>query len=377
MKRLPVTDLPAPDDRPRAPVDAAPQAATFGERRRRWRRRNRKRLNRLLTRLLGTPEARQRPLAEHTDRILVIRLNKRLGNILFLTPMLRSLAATLPEARIDVLIQNPAQAALVSSLPGVNRVWIQDNQPASVFRLLRDIRRERYDLAIDPTGSSTSNRIAMVLSGARQRLGFANVDQWLALSHASGRPASRHQAIQAVELLSSAISEPAIQRFDTLAVFPDAKARAAADKRWQATLTASAIEGTAPIVGFFSRATGRKALPKHWWQTWVIAMRQAVPQAVLVEILPGPNATPISPELPHVAIASLPELAAFMARCDQFVAADSGPMHLAAASGVPVVGLFRATSPRDYTPLGRDCISLEGERLTPELTARTLAERLS
>ena len=349
-------------------------AQRWGERMRQWRRNNRRRFNRTLARLFGTSRAKRMPLAADTRRILVVRLNKRLGNILFLTPMLRSLSASLPEARIDLVIQSPAQVALLQSLPGVGQVYIQRNSLFGLLGLLRTIRRQRYDLAIDPTGNSASNRMSMALSGARQRLGFANKDQWLPLTHAAGRTQSRHQALQAVELLNDAIAEPEIECFDTLAVFPDNRARQAADRIWQTILAGQADE--APVIGFFARATGRKQLPRHWWQAWIIAMRAAAPGAVLVEILPGDDARPISAELPHVAIKALTELAAFMARCDQFVAADSGPMHLAAAAGVPTVGLFQATSPRDYAPLGQSCISLEGKRLTPELTARTLAARL-
>ncbi|WP_348761686.1 glycosyltransferase family 9 protein [uncultured Salinisphaera sp.] len=350
-------------------------APSLGDRLRQWRRNNRKRFNRLLARMLGTSQPKRMPLAADTRRILVVRLNKRLGNILFLTPMLRSLSASLPEARIDLVIQSPAQIPLLQSLPGVGQVYIQKNGLFSLFGLLRRIRRERYDLAIDPTGNSASNRLGMALSGARQRLGFANKDQWLPLTHAAGRSQSRHQALQAVELLTGAIAEPDIECFDTLAVFPDNDARDAADQVWQRTVSQQATPG-GPVIGFFARATGRKQLPRHWWQAWIIAMRAAAPEATLVEILPGDDAQPVSVELPHVAIKPLTELAAFMARCDQFVAADSGPMHLAAAAGVPTVGLFQATSPRDYAPLGQSCLSLEGKRVTPELTARTLAARI-
>ncbi|RJS92859.1 glycosyltransferase family 9 protein [Salinisphaera sp. Q1T1-3] len=332
-------------------------------------------MNQLLARLLGTPGARRRPLAADTRRILVVRLNKRLGNVLFLTPMLRSLAASLPEARIDIVIQSPAQVDLLQSLPGVGRVWVQKNRVFGLFGLLRAIRRERYDLAIDPTGNSASNRIGMALSGARQRLGFANADQWLPLTHAAGRSISRHQALQAVELLTGGISDPPIERFDTLAVFPEACDRQAAETLWHDTLGVMAPR--TPVIGFFSRATGDKQLARPWWEAFLAAVSQAGPNAVLVEILPGPDADPIDPARPHVAIASLTQLAAFMARCDQFVAADSGPMHLAAAAGVPVVGLFQATAPSHYAPLGQACISLEGERLTPSHTARVVVDRLA
>jgi hypothetical protein len=119
----------------------------FGAAARHWRRRNRGWLNRLLVRIFGTPEVRRQPLAADTRRILVVRLNKRLGNILFLTPMLQSLAATLPAARIDVLIRSRAQGPLLKTLPGVDRVLVQEPRFLDTLRTLREVRRQRYDLA--------------------------------------------------------------------------------------------------------------------------------------------------------------------------------------------------------------------------------------
>jgi len=96
----------------------------------------------------------------------------------------------------------------------------------------------------------------------------------------------------------------------------------------------------------------------------------------LLEILPGKDAQPVSKSLASVAIKPLDELSATLAKLDVFVAADSGPMHLAAASGIPVVGLFKATSPAAYAPLGQDCISLENDALTDHGVAQAVAERL-
>ncbi|MDA3919660.1 MAG: hypothetical protein PF501_03085 [Salinisphaera sp.] len=340
-----------------------------------WRRNNRERFNRLLARVIGSAEPTSTPLAEDTRRILVVRLNKRLGNILFLTPMLRSLAATLPAARIDVVIQDRAQIKLLESLPGIGRVWIQDTTVFGILRLLRAVRRERYDLAIDPASNSASNRLALALAGARQRMGFAGHDQWVSLTHASPRAGSDHQALKSVQLLEGAIRDRHVETFDTLAVFPDVAACEAAEVHWQNAL--GRYSSGAPVIGFFARATGRKQLPPHWWQAWVAAIRDRAPDAVLLEILPAAQALPIVPELPHIAIRPLDELSAMLAKLDVFVAADSGPMHLAAASGVPVVGLFRATSPKAYAPLGRSCISIEGNKLDAGDVADAVLARLS
>jgi lipopolysaccharide heptosyltransferase II len=50
---------------------------------------------------------------------------------------------------------------------------------------------------------------------------------------------------------------------------------------------------------------------------------------------------------------SIPESAALLARCRCLVSADTGPLHLAAAMRIPVVGLFGSTDPRRTGPIGR------------------------
>jgi ADP-heptose:LPS heptosyltransferase len=49
--------------------------------------------------------------------------------------------------------------------------------------------------------------------------------------------------------------------------------------------------------------------------------------------------------------ASLVDLAALLARCTLYVTGDTGPMHLAAAVGTPVVAVFGPSDPRRYAPL--------------------------
>ena len=54
----------------------------------------------------------------------------------------------------------------------------------------------------------------------------------------------------------------------------------------------------------------------------------------------------------------LPEVAAVMARCALFVGNDSGLMHLAAATGIPTVGLFGPTPASEYAPVGARALAV-------------------
>ncbi len=339
----------------------------------RLRRATRRCLNAMLVRLGGgSRHARRAPLKHGTRRVLIVRLNKRLGNILFLTPMLRTLASGLPDAAIEVLVRDPRHRPLLESLPGVRRVWVQPRSTAAMLGLLRALRRRRFDLAIDPCGNSASNRIGVLVCGAHQRLGFAGPDQWLRLTHAAPRPASRHQAEQAVELLTSAVEGVDFTPFQHLAVSPGEAARARADHYWQ-----QVAAGAAPVIGFFTHATGAKRLDDDWWRAWLAAVRREAPTGRILQIHPPGMAAPLEADLPGVSISKLDVLAAVLARLHVFVAADGAPMHLSAAAGVPTVGLFKATVARSYAPLGPACTSLEADAVTPANAAQEAARRVT
>lgn len=334
---------------------------------RRLRRGLRRRFSRWLARRHGTVEPIRAPLPA-PRRILVCRLNARLGNVLFLTPLLRSLAATWPDAEIDALLRMPVHAGLFAEMPGVRRIHVLPNRPSRLPGFVRSLRRRRYDLAIDPNILSTGNRLAVATCGARHRLGFSGPDQWLRLTHAAPRPEERHQARQALYLLTEAVDGPRPEIRRDLAVYPDAGARRRAERLLEEALGPEWTRAR-PLVGFFAEATGPKRLPLDWWRRWHAALDRGNPLTPVQVVPPGG-----APAILGVAALSTPDLAvlaAAMMRLDLFVAADSGPMHLAAAAGTPVVALFTATDPGQYAPLGRGCLSL-----TAPLDANAVAERV-
>jgi heptosyltransferase-3 len=114
--------------------------------------------------------------------------------------------------------------------------------------------------------------------------------------------------------------------------------------------------------------------PKVWPAGNFVELFQRLSQTHLPDALPailaGPGeveaamARPVLQALPNaidlVGRLSLAEIAAFVARCRLFVGNDSGLMHVAAASGVPTLGLFGPTDAREYAPSGKRAIAVRG-----------------
>ena len=95
-------------------------------------------------------------------RVLVVRANFRMGNLLLVTPALAALRRALPRARIDVIAPR-ACADLLAHSPDVDECIAVDRRtltaPWSLYRLVRRLRAARYDLALDGgRGSSCSAR---------------------------------------------------------------------------------------------------------------------------------------------------------------------------------------------------------------------------
>lgn len=303
-------------------------------------------------------------------RVIVCRRNNRLGNMLFLTPLLRSLAATLPHAQIDVLIGTARYADLFQGLPGVRRVWAMPRRgwawPLRMLGMLFQLRAQDYDLSIEPSFNSFSNRLSARLSSARWRLGFHTPEQWLSLTHGA-LPDLRepHEALKPLQLIQQGFATPA-------RLLPYLKIVLDAQERKVGTATLAEILGQCPAhptIGFFIEATGRKRLSPEWWREWLAGLRQSGQDFRLLQILPPGTAAPIEPGMAHVCEPGHRRLAALLGCLDLFVSCDAGPMHLAAAAGTPTLGLFHTTRSERYRPLNPGSLALDVKNIQPAQAA--------
>jgi heptosyltransferase II len=293
---------------------------------------------------------------------LLVRAPNWMGDTVMATPVLRVLRRSFPDARITVLARKPYDA-FWTGFPGVDAVRSLDPARRGFFglwRLSRALSRDGYDAGLLLT-ESFSSAFLFYMAGIPHRLGVAAQCRSFLLSrplrlHEARR---RHWTVEALDLLRrgwglDAFRDPV--RYEC-PLTPEGTAEA--DKLLKAT---GNMRG--PWVAFACGATYGPA--KRWpWGNWV-ALRDRILHSTNTRIaLVGGREEAKDFEallqglpsgLPRVVSfagkTSVNGLSALLARCRAAVANDSGPMHVAAGVGIPVLALFGSTSPAWTRPLG-------------------------
>jgi len=331
---------------------------------------------RALARLVGPRDFASTLSTARIASVLVCRINGRLGNTVFLTPLLDRIHERFPGAAIDLAMSFPQAQPLLKHKPGVRHVIAFPHKGVDlVWRYLAAVRRMRathYDMVIDPTPESTGGRIVLTLCRARYRIGFANDSQWAPLTHAVPEfPERMHQAVLPVYLFCSVFGIPWHQQDVRLSLnLQPAELDAGRAAVTKALQRKNVRPGEAGTFGFFAHGTGSKPLERTWWAAFWKAFLELEPAAVPVEFLPNPSTAPIDERFAALHLPSVRDLAAAMATARMFISADTGPMHLASATSVPTVGLFRTSEPILYGPLKSNDLVVDARDCPPWLAAQ-------
>ena len=314
--------------------------------------------------------------------ILICRHNTRLGNTLLMTPLVEEIEATLPTARVEILTACPSAQEAFQEFPSVKRVhqlpFRGFHHPLRHLLTLARVRRVRYDILIDPSPRSWTARFLTRHMAARLKLGFSRAGKADGVD--VGVPfmgAPVHMGDYPVYLLRRGIFglDDAAARAETPTLgirLTDAERRAGREEITRAL----GAGGSGPVVAVAAHATGAKQFSIDWWRRMIAALHSAWPSARVIEIRP-PNGVAALPELPAYYSRRIRQVAAVLEAANCFVCADSGLMHLGAATDATTVGLFKVTDPRLYVPRrGASCAvtASDGE---PEQVAERVSQLLS
>jgi len=308
----------------------------------------------------------RRPAPAEPRRVLLLRL-ERIGDFLMTLGAIAAARRRAPSAEIDLVVGSWNEA-LARLAPGVDRCetldapWLARGQAGATLGALvgraRGWRRHGYDLAINFEPDIRSNAL-MALSGAPRRVGFRSGGGGPLLTDACDYDPTSHSAANARRLVDLAL--PRVEASPTLESterdVPRLELPDEARRRAEALLSSA----RRPLVGV--HASGGRPV-KQWepGRFGEVAARLARLHAATI-VLTGTEGDralvdAVKAGLPaEVSVMDLTgrldvvDLAAVLERLDLFVTGDTGPMHLAAAVGTPIVAIFGPSDHARWGPL--------------------------
>jgi ADP-heptose:LPS heptosyltransferase len=300
------------------------------------------------------------------ENILVIDFGQ-LGDVVLSLPALREIRKRFPRANVTVAVGKSAAEVVrlsdfANEILAVDRVGLRDGSKlvslVRLFKLVKQVRRASYDFVIDLHSLSETNVLGF-LSGAPKRLYSRRpprshdfLDNFEPRPPIEDDHRKRHLVDRYLDVLQP-LGVKTIERE------PRIKTRPSDLAKIEKLLRKAKADMGAPLVGIFPGAgnpTRRWPLKKFAELADYLVRNDRV----RVILFLGPEEASIAGELkkefPENTIIldklTIPELAAAQARLAVFISNDTGPMHIAAAVGTPVVVLLSKRAPDSYLPIG-------------------------
>jgi heptosyltransferase-2 len=292
---------------------------------------------------------------------ILVRATNWIGDGVMSLPALEALRARFPAAEISV-VAKPWVGELYQRHPAVNRRIVYDPDgehrgPGGFWKLVQRLRAERFDAAILFQNAFHAAWMAWC-ARIPVRLGYARDGRSSLLTEAIEAPspaAYGHQAYYYQHLLFRAglIDKPQPVRDIRLTL-------ADAEKAWATKqLEALGLQGPRFLIGLNPGAFFGPA--KRWLLDRYASLADHLIGALHADVLIFGSraerllAEEIAQAMEHTPTivageTTLRQLMALLAQCHLLVSNDSGPMHLAAALGLPLVAIFGSTDERATGP---------------------------
>jgi heptosyltransferase-3 len=317
-------------------------------------------------------------------KILVIK-TKQLGDVLLCTPLFAALRSAFPGAEIVACV-NPGGEQMLKGNEDVSGVMVAPNTAKlgllerwrTELRFARELRRRKFDLAIDLT---TSDRSALLtrISGAPVRLGYRSVKGFVGRRKCYTKEVQpvrgEHVVRKHLRILEGidvrAKESPLVLRVS------DEERRIVEALLWKEGVGANSgkqVFQVHPIsriaaknwpVSFMAETVNAIAAESGWVPV-ITGSANAVEKAGIAELRKLLR-------VEHVDLGgrvSLKELGAVSERAKFFLGVDTAPMHIAAAVGTPVVALFGPSSERLWAPWCERALVLSRDELDCRLPCR-------
>lgn len=288
---------------------------------------------------------------QKVERVLVVRL-RSIGDTVLSTPSLFALKRFLPQASVDILLEDWI-APVLEGFPHVdNVITFTRGSVASRARVAHRLRASRYDVVYNLHGGPTATLLTRA-TGAKHRVGYQTYQYARLHSHLA--PSSSllwerdktHSVEQQLALLGWT-GIPVSDRPPTQLAVTE-QAAAAIGSRLE---SAGFLDAPFAVIHPAASYATKQWAAEHFGRVATELGRNGLPIVAIVK----PNETHIVDELkrntPVMALTdlSLPEITALLERCRLFIGNDSGIAHIAAAVKAPSVVIFGSSNRAHWRP---------------------------
>lgn len=321
----------------------------------------------IFRRLSDKAEAKYQRMAAR--KILIIKPSS-LGDVVMALPALSALRRSFPDAKISWFIR-PEFAPLLKNHPDLDEVILFDRRflgkalfnPqafAALISLIWRLNRSKFDIVIDLQGLFRTAIFAW-LSGCPKRFGMANAGEFGHLFY-THKVEQTKDCIHLVDYYLEIVRQAGASKIDVQFLLP---ADSVAEGTVKRLLAANDIGQDNYAVLVTTSAHEDKCWPVERFA----ALADKISKQFGLSIIATGSASekPIVERLKHKAnvpitnfagVTSIGELVALLKGARLVVSNDTGPGHIAAALGVPVVLLFGRSNPARVAPYGRpNCVA--------------------
>jgi len=336
---------------------------------------------RICLRLLGDKNRLEVPPAclPPPRRVLIIRLD-RVGDMVLTLPCIRELKRNLPDTQVDALCSRYNRGVIDGS-PYIDNIYVYDASEGwrARWSLVQELRRRRYDMAIDLEDSALRPAIlaystsAVIRTGFDNRTTLKNGEKGIFYTFPVRANAQTyeqyyaHQCLGLIEALGYEVHDRS----------PEPIPVSESDRRRMHAAIDQAKQGRkGPLVGIHPGSIpsepGRQWAPEEFAQ---VVDRVSEDYGATVILLGSEKERDVAKRICQYALeepvdfvgkTTIKELAAAIEACDMLICNDSGPFHMGIAQCTPAVCIVGPSSlKRWHGPYGNHRVVHKGLRCSP------------
>lgn len=307
------------------------------------------------------------------SKVLIV-LYGAIGDVIRALPLARRIKTAWPDCQLCWAVE-PASQALVAGHPSIDRVLLFDRPKGwrEALRFLRSLKEEKFDLVLDLQRHLKSGLSSRSTKAAR-RIGFnpRNAKEFNWLFNTEYIPAVKNFSlkIEHYQLFGDKLGLPRLEPLE-FGLIPDAEQLAAAEKKLQSAADEQGVV-LAPQAWRIGLILG-SSWKSRWWpaEHYIETIHRLAALGFTAILFGGKGEADFGEQIcrglgsdrsaavQFAGKTTLRELAAVLKNVAAVAGPDSGPMHLAAAVGIPVVSLWGSTSPARSAPYGPQHLVLQ------------------